>query len=334
MIHRTLNAVEESDWKTLLSQSNISLKQLCKRLNIDYDAMAEAADKDFPLRIPEPYLQKIEVGNPRDPLLLQVLPRAQEIDLTPGYTIDALNETAFNPAPGIVHKYQNRLLLIQNGSCAIHCRYCFRRHFPYDAQQQSKAQWSRSLDYIRNNPDIQEVILSGGDPLTLNNVYLQNLFTELADIPQIKRLRIHTRLPVVLPQRIDSALIDLFQRLPMQKVMVIHVNHPNELGYDTAESLTKIKQSGFHLLNQTVLLKDINDDAAILSRLSEKLFENGVLPYYLHLLDKIQGVAAFDVPKEQAKCIMRTLTQSLSGFLVPKLVREIPGEASKTWVHF
>jgi EF-P beta-lysylation protein EpmB len=269
-------------------------------------------------------------GDRHDPLLLQVLPTAAESVQSPGYQCDPLGELHAMPAPGVLHKYRGRALLTVTGACAIHCRYCFRRHFPYSDANPANGNLQRSLDYLARQPDIQEIILSGGDPLTLSNARLQSLAEQLAAIPQLHTLRIHTRLPVVLPERVDTGLLAWLGRQSLQVVMVIHCNHPNEIDASVTGALRQIRDAGATLLNQSVLLHRVNDDAATLTRLSEALFAAGVLPYYLHLLDKVQGAAHFAVSQETAKQLLAALRASLPGYLVPRLVRDIPGQHSKS----
>jgi len=259
-----------------------------------------------------------------------VLPLLAERAQLPGYVSDPLEESDASAAPGIIHKYHGRVLLVTTGACAVHCRYCFRRHFPYQDHQQSPAQWREGLDYIRKDESISEVILSGGDPLVLGNQRLDSLLELLAAIPHLRRLRIHTRLPVVLPQRIDAQLLQLLARNRLQCCVVIHSNHPAELDGSVAAALSDLREVGVTLLNQSVLLRSINDHSDTLCLLSEKLYQHGVLPYYLHLLDPVAGGAHFDVTEFTARQIYRQLLDRLPGYLVPKLVRETPESSSKT----
>lgn len=294
---------------------------------VGYDA---AALQGFPLRVTRAYAGRMQRGNPRDPLLLQVLPHAHELLEVPGYGDDPLQEQHSNPAPGLLHKYHGRVLLITTQSCAIHCRYCFRRHFPYADNKPSRAQWQQGIDYIANDSSIEEAILSGGDPLAVSNTHLAFLLRKLGAIPHLARIRIHTRLPLVLPERIDSTLLALLDELPQQVVVVIHANHAQELDADTLAACQRLRQCGVTLLNQSVLLKGINDDADTLTQLSERLFAAGVLPYYLHMPDKVRSTAHFDVADDTAQALVRTLQSRLPGYLVPKLVREMPQEPNKT----
>lgn len=237
-----------------------------------------------------------------------------------------------NPAPGIVHKYSNRLLLIVSPSCAINCRYCFRRHFPYQENRQSKQQWRQAIDYIAKSKEINEVIFSGGDPLAANDNFLGWLCEQIAAIPHIKRLRIHTRLPVVIPSRIDEGFLRWASSTRLKPLVVLHINHGNEINLQVTEAVQRMTNLGIRVMNQTVLLKGVNDNAETLAQLSEKLFDIGAMPYYLHLLDQVQGASHFDIPQHFALNIYADLQTRLPGFLVPRLVREVAGEKSKTLI--
>ena len=325
---------ETVNWQDELSRSIRSLDQLLQATGnkatditgLDFEG------HDFPVRVPLPFVDRIEYGNPADPLLRQVLPLKAEQHQIPSYLADPLEEEQANPVTGIIHKYQGRVLLILAGACAINCRYCFRRHFNYQDNLNSLDEWKAALSYLQANPDINEVILSGGDPLLNSNERLDALIKAIAAIPNIKRLRIHSRMPIVIPQRIDNALVHLLTQSGLQVVMVLHANHPNEINQQVALSLQPLRQAGIMLFNQAVLLKGVNDHADTLSRLSETLFAVGVLPYYLHCLDKVQGAAHFDLPIAQAKMLAGELSARLPGYLVPKLVREQAGASSKTLI--
>ena len=282
----------------------------------------------FPLRVPRPYIQRMRHGDAADPLLRQVLPLASEAASTSGYVADPLEETAAVVGPGALHKYAGRVLMIATGACAVHCRYCFRRHFPY-AQHQQGGEFP-ALDAIRDDPSVCEVILSGGDPLLLTDRHLARLIERIGTIRHVTRLRIHTRLPVVIPQRVTAALIDLLTNAPQKVVLVLHFNHGNEIDADCVRALHALRC--FTLLNQSVLLRGVNDRADALCELSERLFDAGVLPYYLHLTDAVAGTAHFDVPERHATEIHGRLTARLPGYLVPKLVREVPGAPAKVVV--
>ena len=289
-----------------------------------------AALADFPLRVTRSYAARMQVGNARDPLLLQVLPHTAEMVVQPGYSDDPLQEAEANPVPGLLHKYHGRVLLVTTQSCAIHCRYCFRRHFPYADNRPSRKEWQTSIDYIANDASIEEVILSGGDPLAISNTHLQFLLEQLGRIPHLRRVRMHTRLPIVLPDRIDATLLGLLSALPQQVIVVIHANHAQEFDASVDAACGQLRNIGAHLLNQSVLLRSINDDTETLITLSERLFAAGVLPYYLHMVDKVNGAAHFDVADDTAHALIKAMQARLPGYLVPKLVRELPQEPNKT----
>ncbi len=328
----TLPVTQTTSWQDELSNLIRSPEELFDLLSLPTEQLdaARRACNDFPLRVPRPYAARIQPGNLQDPLLLQVLPLGDELISSPGYNNDPLEEADSNPIPGLIHKYQGRVLLIVSPSCAIHCRYCFRRHFPYDDNKPSRTQWQQALDYIAADDSINEVIYSGGDPLSNNDKQLQWLTDQIAAIPHITRLRVHTRLPVMIPQRITDSCLEWLSQTRLKMVMVLHVNHAQELDCEVGEALNKLKQSGVTLLNQAVLLKGINDSVQAQVDLSERLFELGVLPYYLHLLDKVKGAAHFDMTADEAQRLHQALLGQLPGFLVPKLVQEVPGAASKT----
>ncbi|WP_308364079.1 MULTISPECIES: EF-P beta-lysylation protein EpmB [unclassified Microbulbifer] len=319
-------------WQEELADLLTDPRELIELLELDPAQLpaALAAGGDFSLRIPRPYLKRIRPGDPRDPLLLQVLPAAAELEASPGYSADPLREAEANPRPGVVHKYRGRLLLIAAGQCAVNCRYCFRRQFPYGDNHLSRTQWVEALDYIRSQADLREVILSGGDPLVLSDRQLRWLSGELAAIPQLDKLRLHSRLPIVVPARITDQLIDWFTGSRLKPVLVLHCNHANEIDGEVRSALQKLRDAGVTLLNQAVLLRGVNDSAEALEDLSEALFTAGVLPYYLHQLDRVQGAAHFEVCDARARELVEQLRRRLPGYLVPRLVREIPGEASKT----
>jgi EF-P beta-lysylation protein EpmB len=325
---------EEPRWQKILAGAVTTPGKLCERLALPESLIAgmEPGHRHFPIRVPEPYLSRIEPGNPRDPLLRQVMPEPAESEPAPGYVTDPLSEFADASASadgGLIHKYQSRALLVVTGACAINCRYCFRRHFPYGDHQLGGSGWEHPLAQLAADERINEVIFSGGDPLATNDRVLGRLAGEVERIPHIKRLRLHTRLPVVIPQRVDSKLLAWLGNTRLQTILVVHVNHPAEIDGDVKEAMEQLKNSGVLLLNQTVLLRGINDDAYTLERLSEALFDAGVLPYYLHAFDPVAGAAHYDPGDERARELARELLTRLPGFLVPRLVREIPGEGSK-----
>jgi len=292
--------------------------------------VSSAAQDAFPLRVPRGFVARMRHGDPHDPLLRQVLPLDDEDRVVPGFSLDAVGDAAAKGGTGVLHKYEGRALLVATGSCAIHCRYCFRRHFPYAEETAAAGGWAPALDYLRADPSVHEVILSGGDPLSLSTAKLAELTDALRALPQITRLRIHTRLPIVLRERIDDEFLDWVGTLPWPVVMVLHANHANEIDEDLRAACAALRGRGVHLLNQTVLLRGVNDTADALVDLSEALFAAGVLPYYLHLLDRVQGTAHFEVPETEALALRESIHARLPGFLLPRLVREIAGEAGKT----
>ncbi len=321
-------------WQQLLAEAVTDPAELCALLGLDPLLVPAAlrAAGSFPLRVPRSFVARMRHGDPRDPLLLQVLPVAAEANPIAGFAADPIGDLAARAAPGLLHKYQGRVLLVATGACAVHCRYCFRRHFPYSDESPLAEGWQHTLEYVQADPSISEVILSGGDPLSLSERRLRQLTTALQQIPHVRRLRIHTRYPVVLPERVDDALLTWLRELPLQKVMVIHANHAQELDAQVAAACRDLRAAGTVLLNQTVLLAGVNDTVAALQQLSERLFEIGVLPYYLHVLDKVAGAAHFDMASAAAVRLHRDLGAQLPGYLLPRLVREDAGADSKTAV--
>lgn len=333
----------------LLAALDISPRKMNLGADIEYEEVNGEGSKfphdsrHFPLRVPWEFVGKMEKGNIEDPLLLQVLPQARENCQVPGYTQDPLREQAEQVGPGVIYKYRGRILLVTTGACAVHCRYCFRRHFPYGESNPSRGDWRWAIEAVASQPEAEEVILSGGDPLSLPDDRLAHLVRELEAIPHVKRIRIHTRMPTILPQRICASLLEWLNNLKeypkkqdaLQVVMVVHVNHAQEIGRTRqhiqgfSENMAKLSAAGVTLLNQAVLLKGVNDSVAIQAALAEALFAAGILPYYLHQLDPVQGAAHFDVSDQDAKEIMTGLRARLPGYLVPRLVRDIGGEASK-----
>mgnify|MGYP001545088265 FL=1 len=323
-----VNTHESPRWQNQLANAITSTKELLKLLGLDHLLDTAILQPDFRLCVPRPYVTKMQPGDASDPLLKQVLPGLEEA--AGDGVLDPVGDLNAMTTPGLLHKYQGRVLLVTTGACAIHCRYCFRRHFPYSEANPGKQAWQQALDYIKQHRDVHEVILSGGDPLVMDNAKLRDLLQQLEGIPHVTWLRIHTRLPVVLPARIDDELLELLQRSRFTTSMIIHANHANELGADEIRVLSRLANAGIRLLNQSVLLKGVNDNSDALIDLSQRLYEAGVLPYYLHLLDPVQGAMHFDVPDNRAVQIIDTLRERLPGFLVPRLVREEPGKGSKT----
>ncbi|HHA2677724.1 TPA: EF-P beta-lysylation protein EpmB, partial [Stenotrophomonas maltophilia] len=291
--------------------------------------VSEAAMAQFALRVPEGFVARMRPGDAGDPLLRQVLPIDEEMRPAPGFSFDAVGDGAARKATGVIQKYRGRALLVATGSCAINCRYCFRRHFDYGAENAAKGGWQEAVAAIAGDPDIDEVILSGGDPLSLATHKLVELTDALRAIPHIRRLRIHTRLPIVLPERVDDELVSWLDSLPWPLAIVVHANHANEFDASVDAAMARLRGIGAQLLNQAVLLRGVNDSVQALQDLSERSFAAGVLPYYLHQLDRVEGVAHFEVDDAQAKALIAGLTARLSGYLIPKLVRELPGDPSK-----
>jgi len=322
------------NWQQQLVAAFTNIEDLCHYLNLNPNDLpvSPTAAQNFPLRVPLSFAACMEKGNPNDPLLRQVLPISDELQIYSDYTNDPVGDLAAATQTGVLHKYQGRVLLINTGSCAINCRYCFRRNFPYADLQLGKQQEQVAIQSIQNDTSITEVILSGGDPLLLNDARLTRLIEQLNTIDHLKRIRIHSRLPIVLPARITSALIQTLTKSPKQIVMVVHCNHANELSQRVITACQQLKNHGITLLNQSVLLKGVNDNAAVLCELSERLFQYGVIPYYLHLLDKATGTGHFAVSETEALLLMERVQSSLSGYLVPKLVKEIAGTESKRYV--
>ena len=319
-----------ADWRELWRASITDAGELLRTVQLGHLAgRLPPGDAGFALRVPRGFAARMRPGDPDDPLLLQVLPQLAELEQAPGYVADPVGDLAAREAQGLLHKYEGRALLIASGSCAVNCRYCFRRHFPYGEEMAAAGQWRKALDHLRQDASIAELILSGGDPLSLATPKLEELSRGLAALPQVTRLRIHTRLPVVLPERIDAAFLAWFAALPLQKVVVLHANHANEFDAAVDDACRRLREAGATLLNQSVLLKNINDDADTLSELSERLFAAGVLPYYLHQLDRVQGSAHFEVDDTRARALVEAIRGRLPGYLVPKLVREVGGDASK-----
>ena len=319
-------------WQQLLAEAVTDPVELIGLLGLD-PALVEPARRAaarFGLRVPRGFVARMRRGDPDDPLLRQVLPLAAELEETPGYVPDPVADLASETAPGLLHKYEGRALLVTTGACGVHCRYCFRREYPYADHGAGGGRWREAVARIAADPSIHEAILSGGDPLSLGNARLAALFEELESIPHLRRLRIHTRQPIVLPERVDEGLLTLIGRTRLATVVVVHANHAAEIDGTVAAALAAMAARGVMLLNQGVLLAGVNDSLEALAALSERLAEARVLPYYLHLLDRVRGSAHFEVPESAAIALMDELRNRLPGYLVPRLVREEPGAGSKT----
>lgn len=339
MIHLSTIPVENKaqygSWQSQLSQCKISTADLLNKLGLnDHPLVNEEAERLFELRVPPRYLASIRSNDPNDPLLLQVLPQNREFKQVDGFNDSPLNEEEYSPVKGLLHKYNNRVLLMSSTVCAINCRYCFRRNFPYDAHRQSKNEWRKVFNYIEEHKELDEVILSGGEPLIHNNDHLAWLINNIADIKHIQRIRIHSRMVVSIPERIDQELLKIFSDCNKQLILVTHCNHPNELDSQLRPCFTALKQAGVTLLNQAVLLKDVNNHAETLTNLSLALFDLGILPYYLFMYDRVSGAAHFEVSEREAFKLYKQLLGALPGYLVPRLSQEIPGQNSKSLATF
>ncbi|HFG6924763.1 EF-P beta-lysylation protein EpmB [Acinetobacter baumannii] len=324
---------QEQNWQSQLSDLITDPLELLNLLELSTDQLlsgAILASKKFKLRVPRAFVGKMNAKDPLDPLLLQVLPHHLELEEHPEFVTDPLGEEAANQLPGVLHKYKSRFLLTLTGACAVHCRYCFRRHFPYQENLPKNEDWLNIKNYIESNPDINEVILSGGDPLTLSNRKLALWLERLSSLKQVKILRIHSRVPIVIPNRIDEELISLLKNSRLRIILVVHSNHASELDDFTCSKLLQLSEHHITVLNQAVLLKGVNDSAQTLTDLSYRLFEARVMPYYLHVLDKVKGAQHFDLIPSEIDAIYQDVLASLPGYLVPKLVREIAGEKNKT----
>lgn len=318
-------------WQQLWRDAVRDPRELLSLLGLDASSLgvSDAAAAQFPLRVPRGFVARMRYGDPHDPLLRQVLPIADETLRVPGFALDAVGDAAARAGEGVIRKYRGRALLISTGSCAVHCRYCFRRHFPYAEETAARDGWRGAVDAIAADPAIDEAILSGGDPLSLSTSKLEELTQALAGIPHLRRLRIHTRLPVVLPERVDPALLAWLRDLPWPVAVVIHANHAQEFDPAVDAAMADLRAAGATLLNQAVLLRGVNDSVEALAALSERGYEAGVLPYYLHQLDRVEGAAHFEVTDDRARALHAALVATLPGYLVPKLVREVAGDTAK-----
>jgi len=295
--------------------------------------VSSEAAAQFPLRVPRGFVARMRHGDPHDPLLRQVLPLDAEMRPVPGFTLDAVGDGAAKAGPGVIHKYAGRALLVATGSCAVHCRYCFRRHFPYAEETAAAGGWREAIVAIAADPSIEEVLLSGGDPLSLATAKLAELTDALRELPHVRRLRLHTRLPIVLPERVDAELTGWLASLPWPVAIVVHANHANEFDASVDAAMRDLRATGATLLNQAVLLRGVNDDVDALAALAERSFDAGVLPYYLHQLDRVAGAAHFEVDDGTALALHAALVARQSGYLVPRLVREVAGDASKRAIN-
>ena len=338
------NASRPSGWQREMAAAVRSADELLKRVGLDPEdskvrqllilAGIEAADPEtlrrFPVLVPENFLARINPGDPHDPLLRQVLPLAAESVLVDGFVADAVGDLDARRTPGLLQKYAGRVLLIATSACAVHCRYCFRRDYPYAEEPRRLQDWQPALDEIASDNSITEVIFSGGDPLMLNDARLRELCTAIDQIPHVERIRFHSRLPIVLPSRVTPELLAMLAGMRSQPIMVVHANHANELAGDCVESLQLLVRSGVPVLNQAVLLAGINDSLDALESLCRRLINIGVMPYYLHQLDRVSGTAHFEADREQGQLLIQQLAARLPGYAVPRFVQEIAREPNKT----
>ncbi len=327
MIHALNVEADEAVWQAILRSSVRSVEELRHLLELQDEQVDWVEDSEFPLHIPRTFVERMEKRNPRDPLLLQVAPSREELNSSEGYSPDPLNENEFTLNGGLLKKYANRALVITTQACPVHCRYCFRRHFDYSANQLTDFQ--NTLDTLANDPSIVEVILSGGDPLTLSNTKLEVLIQQLQGLNHVQILRIHTRFPVMIPQRITPALVEILSKTRFNVVVVVHINHPNEIDDSVQQAIERLRNAQIEVFNQSVLLKGVNDSVQVLSKLMHRVFEIGVVPYYLHLFDPVAGAHHFDLSETIAIALWKELQSQLPGYLVPRLVREVPHQPAK-----
>lgn len=322
---------EPVSWRQAIKLAVREPVELGRILNLskEFELASGRFSRDFPLFAPREFVARMAPGNPADPLLRQVLPVSEELVEAVGFRDDPVGDQAATLTPGLVRKYSSRALLITTGACAVHCRYCFRRHFPYESAPKAVEAWQPALAAIAADPQIDEVILSGGDPLTLVDEMLGELAERIAGIAQVKRLRIHTRLPIVIPQRVTSDLLAWLRGTRLTTIMVVHANHPNEIDEATSQALTRLVDAGVPTLNQSVLLRGVNDDAESLIELNRKLVDLRVMPYYLHQLDRVRGAGHFEVPQSRGECLIEEMRKTLPGYAVPRYVREVEGDTSK-----
>ena len=324
-------SLQPTGWQQLWREAVRDPRELLSMLGLGMlaDRISLEAAEQFPLRVPRGFIARMRYGDAQDPLLRQVLPLDEEMRVAPGFALDAVGDGDARAGTGLLQKYQGRALLVATGSCAVHCRYCFRRHYPYAGETAARDGWREAVEHIRTDESIEEVILSGGDPLSLATSKLAELTDALAGIGHLKRLRIHSRLPMVLPQRVDAPLLGWLAALPWPVAFVVHANHANEFDAGVDAAMAGLRGAGAQLLNQAVLLRGVNDSVDVLADLSQRSFAAGVLPYYLHQLDRVAGVAHFEVPDAEALALQAALAARLSGYLVPRLVREIAGDTGK-----
>lgn len=326
--------LHSGSWQRDLASAFRRAADLLQFLGLDPALCSEQAATDFNCLVTQHYAEQIKPGDVNDPLLRQVLPIADENQVVAGFGVDPVGESQAHCAPGLLQKYRSRALLVSTGACAIHCRYCFRRHFDYQQTAYQGQWWRAAWEHIQADPEIDELILSGGDPLILSNRQLGEIIEAFAMIPHLRRIRFHSRIPIVLPSRIDEELLRIFSAAGVPIVMVVHANHANEISDSVRTALQALQKTQVRLLNQSVLLRGVNDDVQVIKQLSHALFDAAVMPYYMHVLDPVAGAAHFLVPDDEAQALMRDVQKNLAGYMVPRLVREEPGAASKTLIPF
>ena len=331
MIPCSSPGLQANSWQNELARAISTPEELLRYLELPVELLeaARLAGKQFPVRVPWSFAERMRKGDPHDPLLRQVLPLAEELQIDTNSSLDPVGDLQAIVSNGLLHKYHGRVLLITTAACGIHCRYCFRRYFPYTEQNPMAAEWQASLDYIRAHHEIEEVILSGGDPLSLSDQRLQKLVEELATIPHVRRLRIHSRMPIVLPSRVDEHLLGWLGNTRLECIMVLHSNHAAELDDNVAAATERLRDAKVLLLNQSVLLRGINDTLASQCDLQRRLVRLGVLPYYLHKLDRVQGATHYDIERDDALALLAQMRETLPGYMVPQLMEEISGATSK-----
>lgn len=332
MIPQSFSLPKRSPWQTILAQAFRSADKLLEFLEISPEAVAHLASPQFPLRVPRPFAAKMDKGNPRCPLLLQVLGVPAENQAAPGYTLQPLLESEALKSRSLLHKFPGRVLLTVTGACAVHCRFCFRKNFPYHENTFNNLALTDTLNYLAEHPEVNEVILSGGDPLTLSDEKIREIVQALAAVPSLHYIRVHTRFPVVIPERVTQKLAQNLSATRLKASVIIHCNHPNEVDSHFAEYIGRFNKYNISVWNQSVLLKNVNNSATVLQELIQKLYSMNVLPYYLHMLDPVEGSQHFEVSVEEARTLLSVLAENLPGFLLPRLVREIPGRKAKVWV--
>lgn len=315
-------------WKTILRKNFTSISALADFLELSFEQRSQLIQNpNFPLNLPLRLAQKMAKGTLDDPLFKQFVPLQKELIETSFFKADPVCDKSFLKQKKLLKKYEGRVLLLCTSACAMHCRYCFRQNFPYETDEKS---FHEELKWIEKHLSVHEVILSGGDPLSLSDEKLEKILLPLASMSHIHRIRFHTRFPIAIPERIDKGFLKLIKQLPQQLYFVIHCNHPKELDAEVFNCLKSLQKTGSVVLNQSVLLKGVNDKLDTLVELSRQLINGGVIPYYLHQLDQVKGAAHFEVPVAKGRLLIKKMTQLLSGYAIPKYVKEIAGELNKT----